>query len=75
MRPISPVTGVISGLPAGIIETGATLPGDGTAVHISLPRFADPGGKKGGSLPSSSKFPDRHGGVERRAVTDTGTAG
>ena len=42
---------------AGIIETGATLPGDGTPVHISLPRIADLGGKKRGSLPSISAFP------------------
>ena len=29
------------------------------SVHISLPRIADPGGKKGGALPVLSKFPDQ----------------
>ena len=46
--------------PPGIMRRERPLPGHGTAVHISLTRCADPGGKKGGSLPSSSKFPDRH---------------
>ena len=45
------------------------------SVHISLPRFADPGGKKGGSLPSTSVFPERHRRAVRRSVTRTGTAG
>ena len=46
--------------PPGIFWTGATPQGEGTPVHISLPRIADPGGKKGGSLPSTSTFPERH---------------
>ena len=62
-------------LPAGIIGTGATLSGNGTPVHISLPRCADPGGKKGGSLPSTSEFPDQHGGAARPAVTEMDTTG
>ncbi len=59
--------------PSGILWTGATPQGDGTPVHISLPRIADPGGKKGGSLPSTSAFPVRHRRAARRSVTRTGT--
>ncbi len=44
-------------------------------VHISLPRIADPGGKKGGSLPSTSEFPVRRRHAARRAVIETGRAG
>ena len=41
----------------------------------ACPHSADPGGKKGGSLPSTSEIPDRHGGPGNRAVTVKGTAG
>ena len=59
MRPISPVTGVISGLPAGIIETGAPPQGVLRQCECRKTPAPDPGSKKGGALPSTSVFPVR----------------
>ena len=69
MRPILPVTSVIFGLPARDRWDGSDPPRRCGACENSACQDADPGGKKGGSLPSTSDFPDRHGGAGNMAVT------
>ena len=51
-------SGIFAGaFPQGPLRRERPLPGNGTPVHISRPRCADPGGKKGGVAPVHLRFP------------------